>query len=798
MNRHSLSGLFLGTLLAAGNAGAITQSDTLALTDDATVVALDGDILVVGAPYAVVDGAQQVGRAFVYLRTGTAWAEQTELVLNPDDLAAFDEFGTAVAISGDTVVIGARRQDSDRGAAYVFVRSGPTWTQQAKLTTNSAAGDGFGAAVAITGDTAVIGASGANTSYVFKRTGATWTQQPTPLTANDGLAGDGFGCAVAAAGDSALIGAPGQASRAGAAYLFKSAGGDWSSPTQTKLTTSGGANAGLGYAVDLSGRVALLGAPGKTSNTGAAYVFYSNGTTWSQQASLTITGGAAGDRLGQTVNLGGEEADIALLGAPGVATAKGAAYLFTRQGAAWTPSTSNPLTASAGKGNDALGRSVALFGDTAVAMAPGATDAYVYRFDCGFGRYWPPGVWLFPGLQCKPDVETVHGQFSDDLGGDAKYGYSNRWYMYDWIELSQSFLGLTVNSTVTQGGGYQLKTLDGGRVNFSGSTTTPLVTCHYAAGCFEIPLTPPASGATASSVNLIGHPFPYPVDWADVRFVFNNNGVLLTPSAAQAANLANKSFRRYNGNANETWDDSTPGMNGNLFPNESVWVWVKTGAIGGTIKLLIPAKPSRQNTATWTEGPNRFARLERLLAWLIPAAEAAPPDDTKAAARDARRKQHRDSIARGEEWYVRLIVETADGRFADPANVLGQLADAANGYDDYDLDELPPLADGPALNLVFPHPEWKKAAGDYSSDYHPLNKNKQDRWTFQVRGNQTGTLRLRWEATSPEALARGRLVDEETGAVIAAADVDHYEFALTGPARTFRWDYVANNGKPPK
>ena len=297
MNR-SFFGMFLAALLGGLTAfdasAATTESNTLGVAEKATVVALDGDTLVVGALTAVVSSAQQVGRAFVYLRTGNAWAQQAELIPNPDDRAAFDEFGSAVTVSGDTVIVGARRHNSDQGAAYVFVRSGTTWSQQAKLTaSDGAAGHGFGAAVALTGDTAVIGAGGANASYIFKRVGTVWTQQPK-LT---GAAGDGFGCAVAVSGDSALIGAPSQTSNAGAAYVFKSAGGNWSSPTSTLLTASAGANAYLGYAVDLSGRYALLGAPGQTGHIGAAYVFYSNGTTWSQQAALTVTGGAAGDIL---------------------------------------------------------------------------------------------------------------------------------------------------------------------------------------------------------------------------------------------------------------------------------------------------------------------------------------------------------------------------------------------------------------------------------------------------------------------------------------------------------------------
>ncbi|MFO1421384.1 MAG: hypothetical protein U1F59_10725 [Candidatus Competibacteraceae bacterium] len=796
MNRYPF-GLFLLALLgglAAFEASATTESTQLQPSDEPTAVALDGDTLVLGAPYAAVSNAQQVGRAFVVLRAGANWTAPVELIPNPDDRAAFDEFGSSVAISGDTAIVGARRHNDDHGAAYVFVRSGATWTQQAKLIASlGASGDGFGSAVALSGDTAVIGAGGANASYVFTRSSGAWGS-PSTLTA--GIPGDGFGCAVAVSGDSALIGAPARSANAGAAYVFKSSGGNWSGLTPTALTTSGGANAYLGYAVDLSGRYALIGAPGEASNAGASYVFYSNGTAWSQQVKLA---GTAGDGLGRTVNLGGEQADVALLGAPGVASGQGAAYLFTRQGTAWTAATSNPLTASNSANGNHLGTGVTLFGDTAVATAPKAGAAYVYRFDCGFGRDWTAGVWLFGGLPCDPDPNTVAGQFGDNLL-PANYGTNKRWIVYDWNENTKAFVALGYNTpgALVQGAGFEHKTLDGARVDVAGLATTPVISaqCPSTIGCFEIPLVGP-TGSETNRANLVGHPFPYPVDWADVRFV--HNGTAYTPADAATNNLAYRNFKRYNGNAYESYDDLTPGMGGNLWPHESVWVYVKPGATALGIKLLIPAQPSRQNAAVPPDNPARFARLERLFDWLIPAAEAKPKDDdAKAAARDARRKQHHDAIGRGEEWYVRLIVETIDGRFADPANVLGQLADAADDYDEYDLDELPPLDDGPTLSLIFPHPNWKTGAGDYSSDYHALSGNKGDSWKFKVRGNRSGTLRLRWQASSPEALARGQLVDEETGAVIAAAATDHYEFTLTNQKRSFRWEYLSSNGKPPK
>lgn len=164
------------------------------------------------------------------------------------------------------------------------------------------------------------------------------------------------------------------------------------------------------------------------------------------------------------------------------------------------------------------------------------------------------------------------------------------------------------------------------------------------------------------------------------------------------------------------------------------------------------------------------------------------------------RKKHQEAIGRHEEWFVQLILETADGRYSDPANVLGQLTDAADKYDDHDLIELysktPLPQDGPRLALAFPHSDWRGEAGDYNSDYHDLSNNKADAWKFEVRGNQIGLLRLRWQVSSPDALERGQLVDLETGAVTAAADAEYYEFQLNGQSRAFRWDYLAKKDKP--
>jgi hypothetical protein len=154
------------------------------------------------------------GSAYVFTRSGSTWTQQAKLTAS--DAAAGDLFGDPVSVSGDTAVVGAYGNDdagSWSGSAYVFTRSGGVWTQQAKLTASDAAADDwFGISVSVSGDTAVVGSdwdddAGRNSgsAYVFKRNGSTWTQQ-AKLTASDAAEGDWFGVSVSVWGDTAVVG----------------------------------------------------------------------------------------------------------------------------------------------------------------------------------------------------------------------------------------------------------------------------------------------------------------------------------------------------------------------------------------------------------------------------------------------------------------------------------------------------------------------------------------------------------------------------------------------------------------
>jgi len=188
-------------------------------------VAIHGDTIVVGAQYWDGPSANGTGCAYVFTRSAGNWSQQARLVA--DDFEAGDEFGCAVAISGELIVVGSCQDNtvagSDPGSAYVFVRSGGAWTQQGHLFADDARpNDHFGASVAISGKTVVVGAFADDTAagdsagsvYVFTRIAGVWIQQ-AHIFASHPAAGDEFGGAVAVYGDTAVMGVPEDATAAG-------------------------------------------------------------------------------------------------------------------------------------------------------------------------------------------------------------------------------------------------------------------------------------------------------------------------------------------------------------------------------------------------------------------------------------------------------------------------------------------------------------------------------------------------------------------------------------------------------
>ena len=402
-----------------------------------------------------------IGGAGAPASTGVPTLEQ---YLKASNVGAEDVFGQEVDISGDTLVVGAPFESGDAsstaaspndnllgaGAAYVFVRNGDRWEQQAYLkASNPDEFDIFGGSVAISGDTIVVGsnesgdaastmespndnafASGA--AYVFERTGTTW-EQTAYLKASNTESGDIFASSVAIAGDTIVVGAFGEDGGAGAVYIYERDGGGWMQTAYLKAS-NGESNDSFGTSVAICGDTLIAGAwreAGDETSTaaspnnrapfaGAAYIFKRNAAdrTWSEQAYLKASNAEAEDQFGVAVAISGDHAVVGAIFEDGDASStvanpnnalegSGAAYVFERSGTTWTQSAY--LKANQPGENYNFGASgLAIEGGTLVVSSPGedpvpepvtasgAGAAYVFqRFGVLWsqtGRFQPPGL----------------------------------------------------------------------------------------------------------------------------------------------------------------------------------------------------------------------------------------------------------------------------------------------------------------------------------------------------------------------------------------------------------------------
>jgi hypothetical protein len=413
-------------------------------------VAISGDTVVVGASYEcsaatgvngnqLDDSACESGAVYVFVRSGTTWSQQAYLKASNSQVG--DHFGEAVGISGDTIVVGAKDEDSAAtgidgnqldntlsfaGAAYVFVRNGTTWSQQAYLKASQPGAFTFGWSVAVSGDTVIVGApqeksiaTGVNgnqldhsavdagAAYVFVRSGTTWSQEAY-LKASNTQASDFFGFSVGISGNTTVVGALLEDSsttgvngnqldnntlNSGAAYVFVRNGTTWSQ--QAYLKSSGtDVNDRFGTSVAVSGDTVVIGAfyedrnatgvngiwtDNSATDSGAAYVFVRSGQTWSQEAYLKASNAAAGDWFGWPVSIwndkivvGARQEDSNATGVNGnqldnSVSSAGAAYVFYRTGTTWTQQF---YLKGAAPGPDNLGAAVAISGRYVVVGAP--------------------------------------------------------------------------------------------------------------------------------------------------------------------------------------------------------------------------------------------------------------------------------------------------------------------------------------------------------------------------------------------------------------------------------------------
>lgn len=352
-------------------------------------VAVGPGVIVVGAPGNVLRKSDLYppGEAHVFVGGGGRWRHHQRLVAFDREFG--DSFGRSVAVSGDTIAVGAEHDDhggvANAGSVYVFVRTGRIWTLERKLTAPDPRTEAhFGHSLALDGDTLAVGTWATDTVYVFERTGA-WWPDPQIVRATPDQAGN-FGHSLALGGDRMVVGAewrwsPSAQVTAGGASVFERVDQEWVHE-QDLAASDPGSNDRFGSSVAVAGDMIVIGAPEDEDeaieNSGSAYVFSRVGDEWAELQKLVPCDPSTWQQFGWSVSVAGANL---LIGAPWYSTGSvsraGCSYLFRPVDGSWEPSCL--LLASAAAPSDLLGE-VAISGHTAVlgarlADVNGRTDA---------------------------------------------------------------------------------------------------------------------------------------------------------------------------------------------------------------------------------------------------------------------------------------------------------------------------------------------------------------------------------------------------------------------------------------
>ena len=380
-------------------------------------VDVDGDTFVVGA-HQENDGSDSGsnGSVYVYVRSYFAWSLQQKIVAS--DGAKDDHFGVSVALLGDTLVVGAN-QDDDNGAqsgsVYIFVRSGTTWTQQQKIIANDGAmSDYFGSSLALTGDTLVVGAHRdddkgiySGSVYVYSsslNSASSWSFQQKLVPDGKLSDHDHFGESIDLAGDILVVGAHGDDDKglgSGSVYVFVRSGGTWEKKQKLVAEIDGADGDSFGYSVALSSETIVVGAhmdDDKGSESGSVYIFVrSDENTWTQQQKIVVDDGAWGDQFGITLALAGDKLAV---GVPYSDDEDGSSrldvgtvYMYDRSGSTWTQS--RKLIADTVSANAFFGSALALSGETLIVGARGEKNIYAEKTRSG-------SVYIIEGITLSP------------------------------------------------------------------------------------------------------------------------------------------------------------------------------------------------------------------------------------------------------------------------------------------------------------------------------------------------------------------------------------------------------------
>jgi hypothetical protein len=526
----------------------------------AIALSADGNSLIVGAPYDNSDA----GAAWVYVRKNGVWTQQgTKLVGANGSANALQGVSVALSADGNTAIIGGQEDNQHQGAAWVFTRSNGTWTQQgAKLVGNDSSGSFVyqGSSVALSGDgnTAIVGGpddnSTAGAAWIYKRSNGVWTQQGAKLVAANATQ-DFLGFSVALSTDGNTAIVCGS----GAIGVFTRSGQTWSQHGNL-LIGSGAVNPtfdGWASAISGDGKTILMGGQNDNNHNGAAWVFTLSNGTWAQQGNkLTILGSFGTNLFGSSVALSAD-GNTAVLGSPAYGSSDtGAAWIFSRISGTWFQVKGLLGTGYSSAFPPGQGQSVSISADGDTVASGGSTDNTTIG-----------AAWLFT----KPAAHDFDASGESDIVWRQTGGNVAVWLMKNASVLSSTSLGIVPTKWSVVG-----------QHDFDGDGNADLL-WRDTAGNLAIWF---MQGNTVKSSSVIGN---VPITWSLVALGdFNDDGktdILWRNANGDVAiwlmNGAQVQSTGVVGHVPNNWSVAGADRNGNIFWRDNtagtVAVWAMSG-----------------------------------------------------------------------------------------------------------------------------------------------------------------------------------------------------------------------------
>ncbi|MFN9999305.1 MAG: beta strand repeat-containing protein, partial [bacterium] len=338
-------------------------------------ISADGNTAILGSP---LDNFS-LGAAYVYVRNGTSWTQQAKLVGSGNTGIAQQGTGVAISADGKTAIVGGNHDNNNIGASWIFTRTGSTWTQQGNKLVGSdfafLSNQGWSVDMSADGNTVLIGGLGdligIGAAWIFTRSGGTWTQQGSKLVGTGGIgaAYQGWSVALSADATTAIIGGFRDDNLKGASWIFTRSGNSWVQQGGKLVGSGAVGNAQQGWKLSISadGNTAIIGGKEDDNSKGAAWVFTRNNETWTQQGNKLVgTNASSNANMGKSISLTAD-GNTAIIGGSADNIGEGAAWTFTRSGDIWQQKCIK-LVGSGAAGVANQGESVSISADGNTAM----------------------------------------------------------------------------------------------------------------------------------------------------------------------------------------------------------------------------------------------------------------------------------------------------------------------------------------------------------------------------------------------------------------------------------------------